>query len=186
MPRNLLVCAVALFGGCWFDADYRGGHFTCSDGVCPAGLTCQADVCVTSVDAALLDSTTAIDARIAAATCADPMPFPAAGGTLSGDTGARVNTVTASCGGFVMNGKDAVYRIDTTAGDHLLVSLTGTLQAYVIAPCAAAPATPTCLGNTVASAGNPIDVATTGGAQFIIVDDANPATSGVYALTVTR
>ena len=190
MPWNSLCCAVVLVGGCWFDADYRGGHFTCTDGVCPADLVCRAAVCVApgpAIDAAIaIDAVAAVDARVAAATCADPMPFPAAGGTLTGDTSARGNTVTASCAGFVMNGKDAVYRIDTAAGDHLLVAITGALQAYVIAPCAAVPGTPVCLGNAVASAGNPIDVATAGGAQFIIVDDANPATSGAYAVTVTR
>ena len=185
MPRKLLLC-VAVLGGCWFDADYGGGHYTCSDGVCPSGLTCRAAVCVAPGDAAMPDAPAAIDARIAAATCADPMPFPATGGSLSGSTTGRGNTVTASCAGFVMNGKDAVYRIDTAAGDHLLVALTGALQAYLIAPCTAAPATPACVGNVVATAGNPIDVATAGGAQFIVVDDANPATDGAFTLTVTR
>ena len=187
MPRKLLLC-VAVLGGCWFDADYGGGHYTCSDGVCPSGLTCKAAVCVAAgtADAALPDGPAAIDARIAAATCADPMPFPAIGGTLSGSTTGRANTVTASCAGFVMNGKDAVYRIDTAAGDHLLIALTGALQAYAIAPCTPTPGTPACLGNVVATAGNPIDVTTAGGAQFIVVDDANPATDGAFTLTITR
>lgn len=190
MPWNTLVCAViVLGGGCWFDADYRGGHFTCSDGACPGGLVCVADRCVTPGDAApgdaVADGTVPIDARIAAATCADPMPFPVAGGTFSGSTAGRGNTITASCAGSVMNGNDAVYRIDSTSGDHLLVAITGALQAYAIAPCNPTPATPICIGNVVATAGNPISITATG-TTFLVVDDVNPATSGAYALTVSH
>ncbi len=183
MPRNLLLCAVVL-GGCWFDADY-GGHYTCSDGVCPSGLTCVADRCVapTAIDAAVPDAR-AIDARIAAATCADPMPL-AVGATLSGSTTGRGNTVTASCAGFVMNGNDAVYRVDSSAGEQLLVTLTGALQAYAIAPCDPSPATPACLGNAVATAGNPIAVTATG-PTFVVIDDANPATDGAYSVNVSQ
>jgi hypothetical protein len=182
MPRLLVLVVLS---GCWFDADYGNGHFTCTDGVCPGGQVCNAaKVCVAPGDGGV--DAPGPDARIAAATCADPMPFPATGGTFTGTTAGRQNLVTASCAGFVMNGLDAVYRIDTAAGDHLLVTITGGLQAYVITPCTAAPATPACVGNAVASAGNPIDVTTAAGPQFIVVDDANPATSGPYTLSVTH
>ena len=185
MPRNLLLCAVVL-GGCWFHADYGAGHYTCSDGVCPSGLACNAaHVCVApgAADAAVPDARP-IDARIAAATCADPMPLPI-GTTLSGSTTGRGNTVTASCAGFVMNGDDAVYRVDAAAGDHLLVTLTGALQAYAIAPCDPTPATPLCLGGAVVPAGNPISLTATG-VTFVIVDDANPATTGAYSVSVSH
>jgi len=183
MPWNLLLCAVVL-GGCWFDADYSGGHYTCSDKVCPANLTCVADHCVTpgTIDAPV--DTRAIDARIAAATCADPMPL-AVGATLSGATTGRGDTVAAFCAGFVMNGNDAVYRVDSIAGDQLLVTLTGALQAYAIAPCDPVPATPACLGNAIATAGNPIAVTPTG-PTFVVIDDANPATEGAYSVTVSQ
>jgi hypothetical protein len=184
MTRNLVLCAIAL-GGCWFDADYSGGHYSCADGVCPSGLSCVAQQCVMPSDATLADATVdalSIDARIAAATCADPMPL-AIGATLSGTTTGRGNTVTSICAASVMNGNDAVYRVDATG--QILVSITGTLQAYAIAPCNASPAMPTCIGNTVASAGNPISIAVTG-TTFIVIDDANPATAGAYAVSVTQ
>lgn len=172
MPWKLALCAV--LGGCWFDADYRGGHYACSDGVCPSGLTCVQDVCTTPVDAG---HDAAIDARIAAGTCVEPTPIA---GTLAGDTTARQNLVTAMCAGFVMNGHDAVFHTDAA---HALVEITGALQAYALASCDPAPAEPTCVGNAVAIAGNPISIA---GPAYIVVDQANPSISGAFTLTVTE
>lgn len=190
MPWNLALCAL-LMSGCLFSADYSGGQYTCKDGSCPSGLTCSADkkcVSPTAIDAPLGDVVPdmMIDGRMAALTCVDPGVVPATGGTEMGTTAGRTSTISAMCGGFVMNGNDAVYRVTAAAGDMYLVSITG-VRAYVIAPCSAAPATPTCLGNAFAQPGNPISfTAAFAGQHFIVVDHENVATSGAYTLTVTK
>jgi hypothetical protein len=179
MPWIALACAW-LLGACVFDADYSGGTYKCSDGVCPTGLRCVAGACTSAPIDAHVDGPK--DGPPPALTCADPGP---ASGSVSGTTVGRSNTVSASCGGFVMNGQDAVYRVSATAGQHVMVSVAG-LQAYVIAPCVTQPQTPTCLGNTVATVGNPISVvAATTGNVYVIIDDSNPAVSGSYTLDVT-
>lgn len=179
MPRIAVVWAV-LASACVFDADYRGGTYRCSDGVCPSGLRCEAGVCTSRppIDAG---ADAAHDSHVAALTCADP----GEAGSASGTTAGRNNTISASCGGFVMNGPDAVYRVIANAGQHVMVTVTGR-QAYVIAPCTPAPQTPSCLGNSLASAGSPISVvAAATGPQFVIVDDSNAAGSGAYTLDVS-
>jgi hypothetical protein len=184
MPRILVLWAT--LAGCGFDASYGGGHFKCSDGQCPSGLTCVADLCVAPVDAGLDATDAAIDARLAALTCADPGLFPAAGGTAQGST-AGVSMISATCGGVVMNGPDTVYRVDTTAGEHVGVTIGGAtypVNAYVISPCTTTPGTPLCVGNVFAAAGTPISVIVGAGPQFVIVDGISPAQSGVYTLTV--
>ena len=186
--RGVAVMLLAL-AGCFFDADYRGGQYKCSDGVCPSGLTCEQGTCVEirkdgAVD--VMDGPT-FDAPPRAATCADPQPFPAAGGTASGTTTGRNNTVTAMCSGSIMTGTDAVYRVDATNGAHLLVSISGfsNAAAYVLAPCSAQPATPACIGTNAATQGNPINVtASFTGQYFIVVDSANAGANGTYTLTL--
>jgi hypothetical protein len=127
-----------------------------------------------------------IDGRTAALTCADPGVFPAGGGTISGTTAMRSNTVSSSCGGFVMNGYDAVYRVTVAAGAHIMVSVSGgyPVSAYVVAPCSVVPATPACEGNMAASAGNPIDVTTFVGQHYVVVDGSTAGQGGTYTLTV--
>jgi hypothetical protein len=184
MPRPVAICAATfLLGGCFFSADYVGA--SCRDGICPAGLTCAANVCVAGDpgDAGSADALDALDARLAALTCADPGIVAAAGGQELGTTVGRGSTVSSMCGGFVMNGKDAVYTITLAAGDQLLVDIAGGRKAYVIATCVS-PA-PACLGNMFATAGNPISVTPAAGASFIIVDDENPANESTYTLTLT-
>src|ERR1700690_3792345 len=135
--------ALCLLAGCVFDASYDGGHFTCSDGKCPAGLTCIADKCVAGRDAPV---DVAHDAHVPALTCADPGVAAASEqGTTSG-----TGKITATCGGVIMNGPDAVYGITLAAGDHIAIAITGdyAVDAYLIAPCAA---TPVCEGNMFAS-----------------------------------
>jgi hypothetical protein len=177
MPRSLAICVTILVGGCAFETDYAG--VACSDGVCPSGLACVAGTCAVP-DAGDAGPGDAPDARMAALVCADPGVL-AGSGAVTGTTVGRSSTVAAQCGGFVMNGKDAVYRIAVAAGASLLVDIAGGRKAYVIATC---PAT-TCVGNMVASAGNPIAVAPAAGPAFVIVDDENPALESTYTLTVT-
>ena len=184
MPCSLAVCAVILLGGCFFEADYRG--VACNDGVCPSGLTCRANACVPG-DAGLVDAAPDAppDARLAALTCADPGIIPSGGGSATGTTVGRSNTVSSSCGGFVMNGKDAVYRIDLAAGKTLLVGVAGGRKAYVLASCVVAPATPVCVGNALATMGNPLSVMPAAGPSFIVVDDESPTNASTYMLTLT-
>jgi hypothetical protein len=182
MPRSLAVCAVIFVGGCFFQADYGSGTIACTDGRCPSGLTCSAEVCVepTVIDAPV----DTIDARIPAFTCADPGILASTGGGDTGDTTGKPFVVSSMCGGFVMNGHEAVYKIELTAGKQLLVSLASSARkAYVIASCT--PPAPACLGNMFATAGNPINVSPAAGASFVIVDDENPSNSGAYTLGVT-
>ncbi len=181
MPRNIALC-VAL-AACRFSGDYRGGDYTCKDGVCPSDLVCVAAHCVGSaIDGPPIDGTHLPDMRVAALTCADPGALPASGTTVG-----RALLMSASCGGFVMNGRDAVYKLDATLGQQLLVTVTGNfaVKAYVLAPCLATPQTPLCVGNTFATPGNPAAITTTtAGAQFVVVDSENPTLEGSYTITV--
>jgi hypothetical protein len=187
--RGVAVMLLAL-AGCFFDADYRGGQYNCSDGICPTGLICSAQkVCVDPRIDAAVDTTDGptFDAPPRAATCADPQPFPATGGMASGTTSGRNNTVSSMCSGSIMTGADAVYRVDATNGKHLLVSISGftNVAAYVTAPCSTQPATPACIGSNAAIPGNPINVtASFTGQYFIVVDSANAGASGSYTLTL--
>jgi hypothetical protein len=189
MPWIVVACAW-LLGACFFDADYGSGRVKCSDGKCPSGLSCESGTCVARRQDAATDGVddAAIDARVAALTCADAGVLMSSGDSATGTTAGRSSTISAMCGGFVMNGADAVYRISTAASDQLLVSISGSFaaSAYVIAPCSVSPATPACLTNTAATAGNPVAVTTaTAGAYFVIVDATNAAQAGDYTLTVT-
>jgi hypothetical protein len=181
MPWNLALCAL-LLGACLFQADYGAG-IPCSDGKCPAGLVCVTQGedrrCLSEappIDAAPSDGTTS------ALTCVAPGALSGTG-MASGTTAGRSSMISSSCGGFVMNGFDAVYRAPAvTVGQHLVVSVTG-LKAYVIAPCAAFQA---CLGNTYATQVAPISVtAATAGPYFVVVDHETAGMAGSYTLTVT-
>ena len=177
MPWILLVCALI---GCGFDADYNGGHYTCSDGVCPTGLSCIADKCVAPSDGAVV-----IDAPPHALTCVDPGVLP---GMVSGSTTDRSSMMSASCGGAVMNGKDAVYKVAAGASQHVMVSVMGDFpaKAYVLQPCSPSPAIPSCLGGSYASMGAPISVATTAAGDYFVVVDCDIANdSGGYSMTVS-
>ena len=177
-----------LLASCGFDADYSGGRFTCSDGKCPAGQTCVANECVVPHDAATDDADAPIDGHPAMLLCSDPGILPAAGGTVMGTTNGRNNTVSSLCNSLVMNGFDAVYRVDAALGDHIGITVAGSfpVRGYVIAPCMTQPNTPSCIGNMFATPTAPISVTTTSaGPQFIIVDGENAGLSGNYTLTVT-
>lgn len=188
------IAVVCGAGACSFDARYGSGY-RCSDGRCPSGLACNADDrCVVPGDGGPDDASDASDAppdvppdtMPAALTCVDPGVLPMTGGTASGTTVGRSSTVSSLCGGSVMNGNDAVYRVMAAAGDQFLVSITG-VKAYVIIPCSISPATPSCVGNAAAVPGNPISfTAAVAGQHYIVVDHENPATSAAYTLTVTK
>jgi hypothetical protein len=176
--------AMILLGGCFFEADYRG-TYSCTDGQCPSGLVCVSNMCVTEAPADASDAPVDVppDTRMPALTCADPGVL-ASGVAQTGDTTGKPMSLSSMCGGFVMNGHEAVYKIAVTAGDSLLVAITGARKAYVIATCTT-PA-PACLGNDFATDGDPISVTPATGDAFVIVDDENPANAGTYGLTVTR
>lgn len=188
MPRFVVACAVVvgIAGGCSFDADYRGGHFTCTDNVCPAGMSCVANECVVREDAAVTPMDTA-DARLAALTCADPGTLAATGGTVTGSTASRSSMISAMCDGSVMNGPDAVYRMNIASGTQVLVTIDGSfaVSAYVLSACSESPQTPMCLTSTAATPGDPLAVTSSATADYwIVVDAATAAASGGYTLTV--
>lgn len=185
MPRILLV----LLAGCSFEAEYGPGVRCESDGRCPDGLFCHFGVCGPNrtldggIDAPPADAM--VDARLAALTCADPGVVPAGGGSSAGTTAGRSSLVSAMCNGSIMNGGDAVYRIDLAAPAMLLVAITGGREAYVLASCEPAPATPVCTGSMAATEGNPIAPSLPAGTHFIVVDDATAGSTGSYSLDVT-
>ena len=173
MPRFVVVCV--LLAACSFEADYRGGNYTCHDGMCPSGLVCENARCVERSSA---------DAHDPALTCGDPGLL---GSSATGSTAGRTSRMSAMCSGVVMNGPDAVYRVDAAAGDVLHVSVSGSfaVNAYVLASCTPAPALPACLTNMAASDGSPIAVtASTAGAYFIVVDAALAAAAGSYTVSL--
>ncbi len=186
MPRLVAAWALTL-AACSFSADYGRGHYACSDGKCPSGLVCSAQQeCVLPGDAMGGDGKMP-DAPRAALTCTDPGLFPSGSGSDSYNTSQSSNHIGAMCGGFVMNGFDRVYRVDTGAAQHIKVSVSGDfmVNVYVIAPCSIVPAVPSCESNMLASPGNPIDVVTQfAGQHFVIIDSSNAASMGTYSMTV--
>lgn len=180
MPR-ILVAMIVFASGCFFDASYSN-NVRCSDGKCPSGLTCWENACVSMIPIDM-----AIDVPPeglpAALTCADPGVFAATGGTISATTAGATSKMASSCGGFVMNGPDRVYRIMMNGTNQLRVSIdAGQRKAYVLATCVEAPSTPVCLGNARALMGSPVTVTPANGPAFVVVDDENAAASGSYTL----
>ncbi len=176
-----------MFAGCSFKADYGTGPFTCTDGKCPSGMECDKNqICNPPRDDAGMRDAPRPDGRQTAMTCADPQPFPAAGGSEMGTTAGQPAKVSSMCGGLVFNGPESVYAIQTAAGAHLIVAITGQRKAYLLAACQTLPMTPTCEGNNFASAaGGPISVFPNPGTQYLVVDDEVANASGTYTLTVT-
>lgn len=185
MPRIAALVALAS-GGCWFSADYKGGAYKCSDGVCPSGLACVAGTCVApgAPDA----KKGPIDA-MAALTCGDPGPLARGASVVaSGSTSGGTNHVSAMCGAVIMNGPDAIYRVDAALGDKLDVSITGdsVVRAYVVATCPAPPATPTCEGGVFTEPGLAalMETGLAAGPHYVVVDSENAALGGSYSVTV--
>jgi hypothetical protein len=183
MPRAVWKpLASVLIVGCSFSADYKGGHYECSDGVCPTGTLCFQGFCIDGDGGIPID---APDADPTSLECGAP---GALNGTTMGSTVNRESRVSAMCSGSIQNGPDAVYRLNANAGAtiHLTIDGSYAVDAYVITPCEMAPATPTCLGGVAATPGNDVSVQVIEtGPQFVVVDGVNPAVSGTYTLTAT-
>jgi hypothetical protein len=189
MPWKPLACVV--FAACGFTADYTGGTYLCSDGVCPTGQMCVAGTCRpddalgSGGDASHVDAP--IDGPPAQLTCASPGMLSAAG-SATASTAGDSSMVSALCGGVIQNGPDAVYVVDAAAGSALHIAIAGdyAVDAYVLSPCDPVPATPACEGNALAVLGTPIIVTpTASGSQFVVVDGENAGMSGTYTLSVT-
>jgi hypothetical protein len=190
MPRFVVLVVVGFFnGGCWFSADYRAG-VPCRDHVCPSSLSCVADVCVDQVphDGAGSDAPPGDakpDAPSHALTCADPQPL-ASGVAVTGTTSGHPNSVGATCNAVVMNGFDAVYKLDATLGQTLTITASSAdypIAAYAVAPCTM---TTSCTGNTYATQTTAATItipATT--TYFIVVDGINAGLAGGYTMTAT-
>jgi hypothetical protein len=189
MPRNAAYVVVALASGCVFDAAYKSGQTTCTDGACPSGLVCSAmQICVTpgqgSSDAGMTIDAMRDAGVTHALTCADPGELTN-GVSVMGSTQGRANTVEPMCGGSVMTGADAIYTIAIGAAQSLDVTLTGSndLAAYVLATCTASP----CLGDayTTPIVAPLVVNAGSAGTYYVVVDSALAAGSGSYTLSVT-
>jgi hypothetical protein len=176
MRALVLLC----LSGFLFNADYGDGHYTCSDGVCPSGLSCVQNECVSEVrkDATIDTPVVFDDAPPRPAVCSDPQLFPPTGGMTGGTTVGRANNMTSMCANAIQNGLDAVYKIENTTGP-ILVTVTGSfaVTAYAVTTC-----TPTtaCVSNKAAVPGNPLSIPA--GTYWIVVDSVNPAASGNYTL----
>jgi hypothetical protein len=183
--RARQVAIVVAWCGCRFDADYRGGAYRCSDGVCPEGLSCVEERCVEPTGA--IDAP-AVDGPAAALTCGDPGELARGAEQRAGSTAGRGNLVSSSCDDGIFNGPDAVYRVTALAGDDLQVAIDTALDldAYVLAgTCPGFPETPACAGAAYASPGVPLSLTgVAAGDLFIVVDSIQPAVEGDYQLTV--
>src|SRR5204863_203128 len=81
--------------------------------------------------------------------------------------------ISSQCGGTIMNGPDAVFRITLAAASQmLLVEITGGRKAYVLSACTETPATPPCIGSARAAMGLPISLTLAAGTYFIVGDAA--------------
>jgi hypothetical protein len=182
MPRIALAMIALFASACSFDAGYEGAR--CS-GSCPSGLICHLERCVTAIPIDMAVDIPPDEMTIPAAlTCADPGVVVAPMGTVMGTTAGTTSKMASSCGGFVNNGPDRVYRITMNGSQMLRVSiLDGARKAYVLASCVETPpGTPACLGNTRASMGSPIVVQPAAGPAFVVVDDETAGASGTYTL----
>src|SRR5436190_7104511 len=126
MLRAIAV-STCLLGACFFDAEYRSGQVTCSDGKCPSGLSCSGGVCVTPKRDAAIDTPADIGTDVPAAlNCTGPGSIGATGAIVMGSTATRSSTIAAMCNGFVMNGPDAVYVATTGMNAQIQIDVTGT------------------------------------------------------------
>jgi hypothetical protein len=173
MPWKPFACVV--LAACGFDASYTGGTYLCSDGVCPTGQMCVVGVCRpddaagSGIDASHVDGP--VDGPNAALTCTGPGTL--SNGSASGSTVGRASMVSALCGGVVQNGGDAVYALEVAAGSAIHVAIAGdyAVDAYLLQPCDATPATPSCEANMLATPGAPIVVTPpAAGLQYVVVD----------------
>lgn len=187
MPWIAVLC-LCLVGACSFDADYSGGTYSCSAPAmeCPSGLECREGMCVGPRMDAAIDTPVdgdAADASLPELSCAIPGVLTS-GQTVSGTTVGRQNMMTSTCANMVQNARDAVYAITTAApNQQLTVTITGTLNAYVLNACEPSIA---CLTGKVASSGSSLLVtAAMATTYFVVVDHYNPTAEDSYQLKVT-
>ena len=182
MPRFLLLLTI-LVGGCSFKARYSEG-VPCGDNKsCPEDLLCHMGSCVAQIPIDMAANEMPPEGIPAALTCADPGVIMTAGGTASGSTAGTTSKMSSSCGGFVNNGPDRVYRINMNGANQLQVHIdAGARKAYVLTSCVESPSTPMCLGNTRASMGSPILLQPTAGFAYVVVDEEIAGVSGPYTL----
>lgn len=189
MPWIALLC-LGLVGACRFDADYSGATLRCSDDNCPSDLECRVvddvPLCLEKRMDAAIDTPMTMDtpdARVPAMSCADPHVFATNGGSHMNTTMGRTSKIGAQCVSVVMNGPDAVHRINPGGGRTMLITIDATWQAtaYLISPCPSSP----CLQTMYAIPGNPISVTAIAGDNFVVVDSVSPTSSGDYTLTIT-
>jgi len=176
MPRFALL----LLAACSFDADYGHAHVTCTDDVCPSGLTCVDHVCTTPGDASVGSDAHIDAAPMHALTCADPGD---ATGTIMGTTVGHTSVLATTCGGVVYNGPESVYRIDGPASVTIGIDGSGSYApaAYVLGACSSFP---TCETNTAATSASPLTITLTSGTHLVVVDGINPSESGMYTLHI--
>jgi hypothetical protein len=185
MPRFLVAVLAVSSSGCFFDAKYREG-VPCGDGMsCPSGLTCHEAKCVSMIPIDMSGAEMPPEGPPPSLTCADPGVFPATGGSDSGTTAGTTSKMSSTCGGFVNNGPDRVYKITMNGTNMLRVHIdAGDRKAYVLAGpnCIVSPSTPACIGGVRAQIGNPITLQPAAGDVFIVVDDELAGGSGTYTV----
>lgn len=177
MPRFAL--AFMLLPACFFDADYGHVRVTCSDGVCPSGLACVANVCSTPGDAAVGSGDAHVDAPpVHALTCEDP----GAGTAIQdGSTMGHANQLSTMCGGVFYNGPDAVYQVDGSRQVTIKISGSYAVAAYVLGACTSQP---TCETNTAAQPAAPLTITLGPGTHLVVVDGVNANLTGTYTLRI--
>jgi hypothetical protein len=190
MPRFLFPLTIFL-GACSFDGRYPDGVPCGSDNKCPSGKTCFEGACLSMIPVDMApDEMVPPDMKVPDFTCADAGIVAVTGGTVMGTTVGGSSRMSSSCGGFVNNGFDHVYRIEMTGTNMLRVSIdAGARKAYVLtmSSCVPAPSTPVCIGSARASMGNPLTVSPLMGTAWVVVDDetAGAGGAGTYTMTLT-
>jgi hypothetical protein len=180
--------AALVLTGCRFDADYGGGRYRCSDGVCPPGLVCQGGACVDSEDPVDAAGDGGSPDAAAARTCADPGVIERDGARVFlGTTEVGQSSIAGRCDGRIFNGPDHIYRGTALAGDRLAITIDGDahVRAYVLDTCPAS-GTPDCLGGMLARPGFALALPDLpAGDLHVIVDTELAAQGAAYTLTVT-
>lgn len=206
MARPPLLAAIAFIAACSFDGSYDGAMVRCAaeEPRCPAGFTCEADLCTASPapvdaqpgpDASVCELAAAApdNDRCAAAIDLTAAALAAGGTTVYGDTTGYAADVAPStlpgCTGSVEPGPDALYRLTLAAGDRVELTLAPVAHdgaVYVLDGCSL---TANCKGGADALGAGAIDHATVtiavAGTYYVAVDASTTTAAGCYALTAS-